>query len=684
MYSFLRLILATCVLFAASLSGCMLSAQDMPDRPILRSVYGDFYPYSYTATDGRAEGYNIDLTRQLADQAGYDVVFTPASNPKEFFALLERGEIDLTPLLALTPEREEMGLATSALGQYDLSVYVRSDSDISTINALSGRTVGVVTGSLVQTAAAMIPFVEVREFQTSDALILPLLSGQIDAVVAVVEPFEALLRRNFVKDKMQQLEPSLTILPYGLFVRRDLPQVHAELERVIVRYADPQTLGPLRNRWFGKDRGIVEHPWFERVAMIVGGIGLATVSLGIYAVRLRRRSARLLAENDENQLLIDALDQIRAGVVIFDREMLAVHWNNGFENQFPDMVPLLREGVNIEGISLYVYDRNLARSGVTKQENIAAAAKLARQLRKGITEQGIVTTPLGDTFDLSMFRLGTGHYAAIWMDVTQLQRQQEHIASQSVELERKNSQLLAFSAMAAHDLKAPLLQQAALMEFILEDVADADIALPAEVQRHFGMLSDLSGRMNALVRDLLEYAKADNVQAKTLCFLPETRLEAVLKLSGGNRNIKITVVRGMPAVQVEPNAFDMVMRNLVSNAIKHHDKPLGQITLRAKRVEDMVLIDVEDDGPGIATQHRNSVFDPFCRLTNVEGTGLGLAFVKKTVLAWGGQVTLRPAAERGCIFRVTLPAAPDNVIALTAQQGEDGMPFDQQKAIGTS
>jgi signal transduction histidine kinase len=80
--------------------------------------------------------------------------------------------------------------------------------------------------------------------------------------------------------------------------------------------------------------------------------------------------------------------------------------------------------------------------------------------------------------------------------------------------------------------------------------------------------------------------------------------------------------------------------------------------LRAHRKGDEIVIEVEDDGPGIALKHHARIFEPFARLTKVEGTGLGLAFVQKTVAAWGGQVNLRAAAGHGCIFSISLPAAP--------------------------
>ncbi len=656
-----RSFLATLLLFAASFTGCVLSAEPETELTVVRAVYGEFYPYNFTNDQGDAAGYSIDLLRHLAQDAGYEVEFTKADNPKQFFAMIERGEVDVTPLLALTPERRAMGLATSELGQYQLSLFVRHDHDPIKIEGLAGRRVGVVSGSSAQAAAALLTGVEIVQYQTVEALVLPLLSGEIEAIIDVAETFEARLRSYDITDRVRKLQPPLAVIPYGYIVRKDMPELHSTLEKAIGSAATPASLARLRDDWFGMDRRIFEHPWFDRVAMIVGGIALSTVSLGIYSVRLRRRSTRLTLENSSNQLLIDALDQMRAAIVIFDRDMRAVHWNSGFEAQFADLVEEVQRSATLEWVCAQFGSISDDAAQLDRQSEFFAG-RSSQRLRAGQSEQRIVHTAAGDHFDMSLFPLGTRYFAAIWVDITELHAQQEHIASQGRELVRKNNQLLAFSAMAAHDLKAPLIQQRALVEFIAEDIEDAKLTLPDDVKSHFAVLSDLSSRMSLLVSDLLDFAKADKNEKHPQSFVPNTRLDSVLKLAMSKARMKLDIMADMPAVLVEPTAFDMVMRNLISNAVKHHHCDTGRITIRAYPEESNVIVEVEDDGPGIPQEHRERVFDPFSRLTNVEGTGLGLALVHKTVTAWGGEVRLRAAANHGCVFSVSVPACAGNVV----------------------
>ena len=673
-----RFVIAALLLLAASFSGCALSADQGVKRPVLRAVYGEFYPYGFTGRDGTAQGYTIDVTRRLADIAGYDVTFISAENPRQFLEMLARDEADLTPFLALTPPRRAAGLATASLGAYVLSVYVRHDSDVYDIAALGEMRIGTVAGSVSQAAAEMLPNVELIEFQTADALVLPLLRGEVDAVVEVAETFEARLRISFIEEKVRRLKPPLAISPYGYIVRSDLPEVHAVLQALIQKQSTIEFVANVRAKWFGKARSIVEHPWFVSVAMIVGGIALTTFSLGVYALRLRRRSAVLTAEFGTNQLLVDAFNHMRAAIAIFDEDMRTVHWNGGFEAWFPEMLSTVRTGATLEQVCIDFHRTGIVADAKDGPEIAALSAHITRKLKGGQTEQRRVHTRDGNSFDVSMFPLGARYYAAVWFDMTKLHSQQALLAEQSGELVRKNQQLHAFSAIAAHDLKAPLVQQKVLMEFISEDLAEAQILLPSDAKGYFSTLSDLSCKMSLLVSDLLEYAKADFDQAETTCFAPNARMDGIVDMAALTSGMDVVIMPNIPVVQVDATCFDVVMRNLITNSAKHHDKSSGTITVSGFRDGPMVVIEVEDDGPGISRKDQFRIFEPFERLTRVEGTGLGLSFVKRTVNEWGGSVAVREAALGGAIFSIKLLAAPESVVSMKRPAAI----LSQQKAGG--
>jgi signal transduction histidine kinase len=122
----------------------------------------------------------------------------------------------------------------------------------------------------------------------------------------------------------------------------------------------------------------------------------------------------------------------------------------------------------------------------------------------------------------------------------------------------------------------------------------------------------------------------------------------------------LTVERDLPAIAVIPTEFELVMRNLISNAVKHHDRGQGRIVVRGGSDKSQAFFEIQDDGPGIAPEYHQRIFEMFTTLRSrdeVEGSGLGLALIKKVVERWGGTVSVASRPEqRGATFRFTLPA----------------------------
>ena len=102
----------------------------------------------------------------------------------------------------------------------------------------------------------------------------------------------------------------------------------------------------------------------------------------------------------------------------------------------------------------------------------------------------------------------------------------------------------------------------------------------------------------------------------------------------------------------------MALRNLVENAIKHHDSPQGRVEITAAAEGDELIITVADDGPGIAAQYQQAVFDPFTKLARDEdGLGMGLTLVRRACENIGGKLRLAGDRKqrRGCAFELTWP-----------------------------
>jgi signal transduction histidine kinase len=114
----------------------------------------------------------------------------------------------------------------------------------------------------------------------------------------------------------------------------------------------------------------------------------------------------------------------------------------------------------------------------------------------------------------------------------------------------------------------------------------------------------------------------------------------------------------LPTLHTYAAPLETVLRNLVSNAIKHHDKPQGKIEISAKVKGDFIEFSVADDGPGIDPAFHDRIFQMFQTLRprdQVEGSGIGLAVVEKIISNVGGTIRLESAPNKGATFIFTWP-----------------------------
>ncbi len=635
-------------------------ADDPPPR-VLRVGYEEFRPYSFTDHGGAARGYSIDLISKLAADRGYDVEFIAASNPDELLAMLASGRIDVTSLLAITPARAEIATFTRRLGRFQTSLFVLAESPHRSAGELAGRRIGAVAGSFAVIAARTVPFAKIVEIETQEQLVLPLLSGSVEAVGSSSETFLALMRRLDLEHRITMITPPLMAKPRGFMVSPARPDVLADLNAAIATRIGTPELALLQIRWFGRKKGLFDNKYL--VPLVLGGLGaiLLVVAAILFAMRERRRRTDAFATNHNNAMLVDALNGFDIAVVIFDRKFRTVHWNDGMAKSFPLMVPHLRRGATLpELITLFYVSET-----VKDQMQLCDAEKLAQRIVTDISQgrdtTRIVTTSDGRTYEAFELLIGDGMIATVRKDVSRQENQAAEIRDQTEKLRAVNERLREFSSIAAHDLRGPLRQQGVLLDFVTEDLADRGISLPDDVTQNLCAVRQRVGAMSTLVEDLLDFARADHAAPVIEAFDPDPRIVDIIALAAPRPGIEIHADSGLPKLLVPRAAFDLVLRNLIANAIRHHDRPTGTIRLSATINNTFAVFEVEDDGPGIAPEARDKVFRPFLRLgSKVPGSGLGLSLVQRSVNAWGGEISIHGKSPRGAIFRFTAPLANPN------------------------
>lgn len=228
------------------------------------------------------------------------------------------------------------------------------------------------------------------------------------------------------------------------------------------------------------------------------------------------------------------------------------------------------------------------------------------------------------------------------------------------ELRRSNIELEKFAYVAAHDLRSPLRAVHELSLWVLEDEENV---LSDESREYLLMSQQRIDRLNRLLNDLLDYARAGQDQPipEPVNFAHLVAEQARYIDTEDRFDISFTGTDQLIDVQLSP--LQQILGNLISNAIKHHDRAQGEIHVSADVVEDRLILMVRDDGPGIELRHQNKIFELFQTLRprdEVEGSGLGLAIVSKLASHQKGKITLisDPVKGRGSTFIVELPQAP--------------------------
>jgi len=230
------------------------------------------------------------------------------------------------------------------------------------------------------------------------------------------------------------------------------------------------------------------------------------------------------------------------------------------------------------------------------------------------------------------------------------------LAKKAEELEASNSELDSFAYVASHDLKSPLRGIRQLASWIDEDSGHL---LPECSVKHFRAMQSRVRRMERLLDDLLNFSRVGQTDG-----MPENvdlaeTFRGIVEMTDNPNGISIRVDDALPTIHTERIPLEHVLMNLVGNAIKHNDKKeLGVVELTCQQQVDGFLFKVCDNGPGIDPLHHERVFQMYQRVgdADVDGSGMGLAIVKKQVQRLGGTIRVDSNDGPGVTFSMMWPA----------------------------
>jgi PAS domain S-box-containing protein len=382
----------------------------------------------------------------------------------------------------------------------------------------------------------------------------------------------------------------------------------------------------------------------------------AEEALARHAQRLREQESRLRA----------ILDTAADAIIVIDEQGRIDRFNPAAERMFG----YTRDEAIGRNVSLLMpsphreaHDGYLARYLETGERHIIGYGREVTGLRKN-----------GEEFPLevavSEIRLeGRRLFTGIMRDISERRQRQEELAHLVHDLEAANDELRSFAYVVSHDLKAPLRAIGSLTDWIAADYKDK---LNDEGREHLRLLTGRVRRMDALIDGILEYSRVGRIREARVPVDMNRLAQETLELLAPPPHIRITVAGPLPAVTGERTRLQQLLQNLLGNAIKYMDKTEGDVRVGCEPDGDFWRFHVADNGPGIEPRHHERIFQLFQTLAprdRIEGTGVGLALVKKIVELYGGRVWVESQPGKGATFYFTLPRSQDNT-ASAAGRGQ--------------
>lgn len=252
-------------------------------------------------------------------------------------------------------------------------------------------------------------------------------------------------------------------------------------------------------------------------------------------------------------------------------------------------------------------------------------------------------------------------FAAVTRDLTERKRREEElesaVAQRTADLKKAVLELRSFSYMLSHDLRAPLRALEGLSHFLMERLQER---VDAESRAMLERMSEAACRLDRMIQDLLAYTGLAGRPGGMAPVDLDRVLTYVRGLYPALQGARIEVRRPLGRVLGQESLLTLAVSHLLDNAVKFVPRErVPEVRVWSERGGGRLRLLIQDNGPGIPQDLRERIFEPFQRLESGslrEGTGIGLAIVRKSVAQMGGATRVE-SCEKGSLFAIELPEA---------------------------
>jgi PAS domain S-box-containing protein len=265
--------------------------------------------------------------------------------------------------------------------------------------------------------------------------------------------------------------------------------------------------------------------------------------------------------------------------------------------------------------------------------------------------------PMKKHFHIAVNSPGPALFATVFEDITERKRQEEELREKNLELERLNYTV-------SHDLKSPLVTVKTFLGYLAQDMAKGD---SARIEQDMMYMRTAADRMGSLLDDLFDLSRLGRTSYPPVDVeFRELAQEAVNLVAGriSQRGVRVALADARVVLHGDRPRLLQLWQNLIDNAAKFmgdQSTPRIEVGVESGGAKETVFF-VKDNGQGIDPRHREKIFGLFEQLDQgVEGTGIGLALVKRIVEQYGGALWMESEGPgKGTAFFFTLPEAIKN------------------------